>query len=622
MKKTKIFTIVLIISGLLMPSCKDSFLEQPPLGAYAESALLNPAGMNGYLVGVYSVLNGAGIFNTLTTSADAILISSIHSDEAFKGSTSVDQPVMDEFANFNVTTGNGQILALWRYNYDAIARCNKILAALPLATGLTDGEKTEIAAETRFLRGHFYFFLKRAFKNIPWIDETSADVRIPNTVDNDGVTYVNCWPQITADFDFARKNLAATQADRGRPNNWAAQAYYAKVLIYRNNESDPTLTAEEGYDDALVVLTNVINSGTNVSGVPYDLEANYHDLFNCLTENGKEIVWDVQNSVNDGTVNGNNGDQKYWVMTQNATGPGMGRGWGFYAPTPWYADQFRTSGKGLPYLDFYATNPTRLKDDYGVPNAPAPTTAIPYPADPGFVVDTIGLDPRIDWTITRRGIPCLDYGNMPGRSWIREQASAGPYISKKFYILRSQDGTFTYSGNANTALNVHVIRFADVLLLAAECQARTNTGDLGRALVNRVRQRMINNSASNQNRVKKIDLATGLPTNTDAANYRINIYPTGGANDPFTAQASALNAILFERGLELGTEGHRFWDVTRFGRAEEIFNAYLAKEKVRYTNIRDGNYIEARDRYLPIPRDAVDRSRVGATATLTQSPGY
>jgi hypothetical protein len=620
MKRTKIFTILLIISGLLMPSCKDSFLEQPPLGAYAESALLNSAGMNGYLVGVYSgLVNDRVNVNTLTTTPDAILLSSIHSDEAFKGSTSVDQPVMDEFANFNVTTGNGQILVFWRWNYDLIARCNQILKALPLATGLSDDEKTEIAAETRFLRGHFYFFLKRAFRNIPWIDETSADIRVPNTVDNDGVTYVNCWPQITEDFDFARKNLASTQADKGRPNSWAAQAYYAKVLIYRANEGD----LASGYADALVVLNDVIANGTNVSGVPYALEANYHDLFNCLKENGAEIVWDVQCSVNDGTTNGVNGDQKgHWIGTNNASGPSMGRGWGFYAPTPWFADQFRTSGKGLPYLDFYATNPTRLKDDYGVAQAPAATLLIPYPADPGFVVDTIGLDPRIDWTISRRGIPCLDFGNMPGKSWIREQASAGPYISKKFYILKSQDGTFTYAGNAETAMNIHIIRFADVLLLAAECQARTNTGDLGRALVNRVRQRMIDNSANNQNRVKKLDLTTGLFTNTDAANYRIKIYPTGGANDPFTAQASALNAILFERGLELGTEGHRFWDVTRFGRAEEIFNAYIAKEKVRYTNIKDGNYIEALDRYLPIPRDAIDRSRVGATATLTQNPGY
>ena len=182
---------LLIVAGLLV-SCKDSFLEQLPMGAYAESQLLTPDGMNGFLVGIYSLLNGT---NGLVTTPEGQVFSMIRSDETFKGSTAGDQPAFLEFANFNVTTGNRSVLSMWRYNFDAVARCNNLLKLLPDAEGLSDAEKIQIEAETRFLRGHYYFYLKRAFKNIPWIDETVSDVRVPNTVDNDGITYVNV-PQI------------------------------------------------------------------------------------------------------------------------------------------------------------------------------------------------------------------------------------------------------------------------------------------------------------------------------------------------------------------------------------------------------------------------------------------
>ena len=126
---------------------------------------------------------------------------------------------------------------------------------------------------------------------------------------------------------------------------------------------------------------------------------------------------------------------------------------------------------------------------------------------------------------------------------------------------------------------------------------------------------MIDNSDNDRNWVKRAD-------GTNAANYRIDIYPIGGPNDPFSDRISALNAILFERGLEFGTEGHRFWDVTRFGRGEDIFNLYVETEKETYTLIKNANYVDAIDRYLPIPQEAIDNSRLGGVNTLTQNPGY
>lgn len=607
MKYFKIYTIALALSGILI-SCEE-ILEREPIGVFSESILSDPEGIDGLLTGAYALLNGSGALNT---NPDQPLFGVIHGGECYKGSYSFDQPSYLEPSQFKITAGNTQTSSFWQFGYDAAYRCNLVLTFLKQVTDMTQDEKTEAEAEARFLRAHYYFYLKRAFKNIPWIDETVTDYRVPNTVDNNGIDYVNIWPLIAGDMDFARKNLPETQTDLARPNKWAADVYYAKILMYRACEGE----YPDGFAEALPILTNAISNGITAKGDPYDLLPNFHDNFDAATENGPESVWAVQLSVNDGTpVSGRganpNGDRKSQSISCNvASGPGLGRGWGFYQPTPWYADHFRTDANGLPYLDMFETNPNRLRDDYGLPAAPA------APAVDTFKVDTMGVDPRLDWTISRRGIPCLDYGNFPGRSWIRDQAHGGPYLSKKWYIWKSQAGTYTPVGSSSTAINIPVIRFADVLLLAAECEARVGSPDNARTLVNRVRQRMMENTDSPRNRVKKAD---GV---SDAANYRIGVYPTGGPGDPFQTRDAALDAILFERTLELGTEGHRFYDVVRFGKGEEIFNMFLSVEKERFDYLREHEYTDIPDALLPIPTDVIDKSLKDGILTLTQNPGY
>ncbi|MBN1158781.1 MAG: RagB/SusD family nutrient uptake outer membrane protein [Bacteroidales bacterium] len=610
MNNLHVYALCLAITGLLL-SC-ESILDRQPVGVVTDESMLATAeGIDGLLTGAYALLNGTGWMNT---NPDQPLFGVIHGGECFKGSYYVDQPSYLEFSQFKVTEINSELSSFWQFGYDAVFRCNLVMTFLSKTSDMTENEKVETEAEARFLRAHYYFYLKRAFGNIPWIDETTADYRVPNTIDNNGIDYVDIWPLIAEDMDFARKNLPVTQIDLGRPNKWAADAYYAKILMYRASLGD----YPDGFDEALVILTDVIDHGVTARGDNYDLLPNYHDNFDAATENGPESVWAVQLSVNDGTPisaswrgSSPNGDAKSQLICPGVAGsPGLGRGWCFYAPTPWYVDHFRTDASGLPYLDMYATNPVRVKDDYGLPAAP------PAPEPDPFQIDTIGVDPRLDWTVSRRGIPCLDYGPFPGSSWIRDQASAGPYMTKKWYIWKSQDGTYTAVNSPKTAINIPVIRFADVLLLAAECEARTGSLDNARDLVNRVRKRMMDNSESPKNRVKKED---GI---TDAANYRIGLFPTGGPADPFQSVETALDAILFERTLELGTEGHRFYDVVRFGKGEEIFNEFLATESIRFDYLSGHEYTDIPDALLPIPTEVIEKSLKDGKTTITQNPGY
>src|SRR5699024_1802355 len=95
---------------------------------------------------------------------------------------------------------------------------------------------------------------------------------------------------------------------------------------------------------------------------------------------------------------------------------------------------YRTDDNGLPLLDGSLDNPeydlanNAVKNDMGLSSSDA------------FTPDNGNLDPRVDWTVGRRGIPYLDWGDMPGKDWIRNQASAGPYSPKKNVFKKSDVG--------------------------------------------------------------------------------------------------------------------------------------------------------------------------------------
>ena len=598
MKKVNFKIYVAVLGLAVMSSCSTDFLDQEAIGAYSEPALQTPQGVRQSLIGAYSLLNGS---NGMTTGPGQLLMGSIRGGEAHKGSATGDQPQMIEMQKFEVTGVNSSNQAFFQWFYNGVSRTNLTLKLLANTEGLSDEERTQITAEARFLRGHYYFMLKRVYANIPWVDENTTDDRVPNT-DESGA-YVNIWPQIQADFDFARKNLAEDQPDLGRPNKWAAEAYYGKVRLYMGNEGDAS-----GYTEALQVFNDVMANGKNNRMEPYGLYENYHDNFNPDTENGKEWVWGVQHSVNDGTtgVNPANGSvDLLYIGTQSGDGPGLGRGYGFFSPTQWFVDHFRVNANGLPYLDHYATNANSVKNDDGLGST--------EPFEP----DTQPLDPRLDWAVGRRGIPYLDYGIMPGQAWMRDQAASGPYLSKKFFTTKASDGTTTAGGTYNS-LNIAVMRYADVLLMAAELEARIGSLQRAMELVNMVRGRMVANSGSPENWVKD-------DAGNNAANYVIGLYPSG--SPAFSSQEGALAAILFERLLELGLEGHRAYDVIRFGQAdgktdEKEFNDYLAFESQLRGYLRGGVYTRVPDMLMPIPQSAIDNSAVGGQPTLKQNPEY
>ena len=259
---------------------------------------------------------------------------------------------------------------------------------------------------------------------------------------------------------------------------------------------------------------------------------------------------------------------------------------------------------GLPNPANY--NATDVKNDQGVRSA-----------DP-FIPEAGTLDARLDWTVGRRGIPYLDWGKHPGFNWIRDQSYGGPYSPIKNTYYNSQTGVRTdraFWTSGITANNYTLIRYADVILMAAECEVEGGGSlERARALVNAVRARAAD--------------PTGfvLDGAAPAANYKVGLYTT-----PWTSQADARAAVRFERKLELGMEGHRFFDLVRWGVAATELNRILdynggvgtPAPLNRRPYLTSANFTANKNEYFPIPQGAIDRS-VGSdgVAKLKQNPGY
>ncbi|RYF73654.1 MAG: RagB/SusD family nutrient uptake outer membrane protein, partial [Cytophagaceae bacterium] len=267
---------------------------------------------------------------------------------------------------------------------------------------------------------------------------------------------------------------------------------------------------------------------------------------------------------------------------------------GFYQPSIDLVNHFRTDpATGLPYLDTY--NDHAIKTDMGLSSAQA------------FTPDAGTIDPRLDWTTGRRGIPYLDYGNFTS-AWTRNQAFGGPYSTKKYVFYLAQQGKVADVSNWTkgwSATNIVLMRYSDVLLMAAE--AEVEVGSLAKAMeyTNLVRNRAANPAGF-------VQTAAGQP----AAKYVITPYPASS----FASQAVARQTVRFERKLELAEEGHRFFDLVRWGIAEPTLNAFLAYEKTKLSNAYSGAVFTAgKNEYLPLPQTQID---LQGTSVLKQNPGY
>jgi hypothetical protein len=600
MKKVNKLVLTALAGLMLVYSCKDSFLDVPVTGQLNQGILAGQLGLDASLLAVYSQVNGRA--NRMASPSNWVW-GSIRGADANKGTDPGDFSTINPVQRYAALPTGDVIADKWNGNFEGVARANATLKLLANADPeVTADFKKGIDAQARFLRAHFYFELTRGYHKVPYVDETIDYGSGIELVKND----VEIWDKIVADMKIAVANLPETQGEVGRVNSWAAKAYLAKIYMYMASpgyNAGAGVNPQEYYDLAKGLFDEIILKGKTSNGKKYELVRSFPDVFKASNDNHEESIWAYQSAANTGSVN--NANPEFDLNWPYNTGPaGPGNCCSFFQPTFESANWFRTTGAGLPYVA------VDLDDDY---NAHPLVTDMGKESADAFAPDAGPLDPRIDHSIGRRGIPYLDWQDFPGKSWIRNQPNAGPYETKKFVYYQADKGSLQDNSSwtpGYTAINFPIIRFADILLLAAEAELEATTGTAAQAkiYVNRVRARA---------RASKLQ-----KDGSDAANYALMALYDDADNwlkgDPLTKAK-----VRFERQLELHSEGHRFYDLVRWGIADVVLNKFITYEAPLYGlgALNDAKFDKGIDEYLPIPQAQLDLLN-STEVILTQNPGF
>lgn len=602
MKRLNYITGIFIglLTAVIMPSCDKDYLERPPIGSITDATLKTKAGINAVLIGAYSLLDGVGNGNTKdniwtgNTSPWSPWLGCVGSDDSRKGGGYGSQTERQEIENYKYTSQNPILNDEWKNNYAGIQRANEVLRLLAVVPEgqFTEAEALQVKAEAIFLRAVYHLEAAKIFRHIPYVDETITFSAGNYKVKND----VPIWPKIEDDFKFAADNLDASK-QIGRANNWAAKAFLAKAYMF-----------DRKFAEAKPILEDIIQNGVTAAGVKFELMPEFGKLFQEEFENNSEAVFAIQMSVNDGTA-GYNGNA---MESTNYPPFYPTGGWG-NQPSFSLVNSYKTLN-GLPMLTTW--NDEDMKNDMGLElNVP-------------FTPYTGPIDPRLDWTVGRRHLPFHDYGLYEARYDV-----GGPYRTKKIVHWKKDEGqTQIIDGwqQANGA-NFSMIRFADVLLWAAEVEVEIGSLDAAEDYVNLVRNRAANTAGFLKTYIDDANPGAGF-TNTPAANY--DIAPYAGE---FTAQGQdfAREAVRFERKLELAMEGHRFFDLQRYDEGQQgymatMLNNYIAHEKatqlattgVEYLIFESAAFIQGRHEIYAIPQEQIDQSKDASGFTLTQNHGH
>lgn len=582
-----------LIVGLVIGSitaCKDEFLTRDPQGKYSPAALLTPNGVEGLLLGAYAMIDGQGLDGQDSWNNDiqSWVFGGLASDDSYKGTDAGDQPEQSFIEKYDFQPTNNHIKNKWRGLYKGIARTNDVLNRLAEVSAIGDARRKQITAEARFLRGLYHFEAKKMWKTVPYIDETIFKIedlqstKVPNDKD--------IWPMIEADLKAALDGLPEVQTEVGRPTKWAATGFLAKAYMYQGWNVTTGVPNTAKLTQAKALLEQIIASGK------FSLRPKFEDNFLIATRNNSESLFEIQYAVS--SASGDAADAGVGLAHPYIDPWGC---CGFYQPSQNLVNAYKTDAKGLPLLDTF--NDTDVTNDQGLKYT-----------DP-FVPYAGNLDPRLDQTVGRRGILFKDF-KIHGSDFIRDQGYAGPYSPKKHI---SEKAGFGVNGWGNlSSNNYRILRYDMILLWLAECEVELGSLENARKLVNQVRTRAANPEGFVKKAVqgtKSRDDYTVL--NEPAANYVIKTYDT-----PWADAATARKAVRFETRLEFAMEGHRFFDLQRWGIAAETLNKYVAVEANKRVYKKGAVFTKGKNEYFPIPQEAIDRSYKAGAATLTQDPSY
>jgi hypothetical protein len=486
-------------------SCTDDFLNVKVQGG--ETVDLDPNLAPKLVTGVYNSLTQGDCFGNGDVHGWALIsVTCTISDDADKGSTPTDQSVpIGDIDNFTLTSTNKFCETIWAGHYNAVGAANQALTQLNTATSISPSQLKVYQAEVRFIRGYLYFNLVRMFGDVPLVLRVPKDLVEANS-DPSLVTrapVAMVYDSIARDLQFAIDNLPIrSQAVAGHVTKGAAQTLLAKVYLYRKDWVKS------------LALTNAV-----IASKQYDLVQDYATIWRQAGDNSVESIFEIQ------TGKFNNGNFKIdnYVVSQGPRVGGKGGwddlGYGFNGPT-------------VDLINSY--EPTDARKNATV-----------------IFIDNSG---------THKGTVLWDGRRIPSSDSVQNL-----YYNYKAYTSVSKE-QYANPNDKDRPKNVHILRYAEVLLMNAEAAFRAGAGDplFG---VNLVRAR------------------AGLP-------------PKG---------AVTIDDIWNERRHEFAMEHDRFWDLVRQGRAGQVMRASGKT-----------NFVDGKHELLPVPNSQILLSG----NKLSQNPGY
>lgn len=505
----KLFSISILTFGLIMlsSSCEEKLDITNPNQLDAESFYKTETDAIASVNSIYSRTNDPGISRWMlflgNTRSD--LMTSLAANPLIANN-------FDQFISPDYNWGNFTII--WQALYVTIYRANQALDNIP-AIEMDETLKARLIAEAKFLRGWSYYYLGLYWGNVPMLLKTSSPEDKPGNS-----TQAEVYAQVIKDLEEALVDLPRKSeyddSDIGRATKGAAHAMLGKVQMMAGDY--------EAAADAFEWLV------TGDGASDYDLVDNYRDNFLTATENNMESVWELQYEDNPAQTHGsdiNNPDQ----LNYGSSIPP------FNAP---------------PDIGFRTTEFNRWVIWEFLEEETTSTSRDPR-LDASFLYDSTDV----------RG---PDFTIVYGQTWTQRYGSNvnardGVFL-RKFLNDAVQNNEDVSSPN-----NYRNIRYADVLLMYAECLNNIGRTSEAYQYVDRVRGR------------------AGLPNLSVA-------YPEIG-NDA----GLFLEQLKHERITELAGESHRWGDLVRWG----DLSSSLVSRDAGFANFENGKH-----ELLPIPQNDID----------------
>ena len=547
---------------ILLCSCSDFLEEQVPQATLTQDEVKNPEYIDNVLISAY-----AGLVSIEDMNASFSLWNyDTRSDDAYVGGSdfSDGEPFHRLEKSTGVMTTDWPFSSIWTRFYNYLSRVSLSLDILASA----DQENATIrqrTAEMKFLRAYGHFQLKRLFKKIPFVNKLNMEEEDYNNLSNTEYTNDEGWQQIINDLEDAYAVLPVTQAEKGRPTKAACAAFLAKVYLYKAyhqddaNSNQVTSISEADLQKVVDYTSPSIYNG-------YGLESDLHNNFRPEEqyENGKESLWAIQYSRNDGTVYGNLNFSNRLIVP--CIPKVHDSGCDFYKPSHNLVSAYRTNSDGLPMLDDFADV------EYTVGSSQT-------------------VDPRLFVTVGVPGTPYMFNPNFmisESNAWSRSGGTFGYFVSLKQNVDPALTDSYLYLCDSQWAssMNRIVFRYADVLLMRAEALAQLGQTSEAIALVNTVRERAANMAANS--------VVSNYP-NKYGVRYAVGKYNGSYSKD------QTMKIIKMERRLELAMESERFFDLVRWGDAATVLNKYYTSESDKMNFLSGSQFTVNKNEYLPVP---------------------